>query len=76
MDCKELILNTSITRNLVKWVLTFFHKKVMQTTAPIKLQGLTFNQSYPHSLEHLVISSKVLFRMKAIFLIVVLASAT
>ena len=47
MDCKELILNTSITRNLIKRVLTFYHKKVMQTTAPVKKQGFIFQSILP-----------------------------
>ena len=77
MDFKELILNTSNTRNLIKRVLTFYHKNVMQTTAPVKKQGFIFQSILP-TLPNIimVITSKVLFRMKAIFLIVVLASAT
>ena len=35
MDFKELILLSLVTRNLIKRVLTFYHKKVMQTTAPM-----------------------------------------
>ena len=47
MDFKELILKTSNTRNLIKRVLTFYHKKVLQTTAPVKKQGFIFQSILP-----------------------------
>ena len=47
MDFKELILLSLVTRNLIKWVLTLYHKKVMQTTAPIKKQGFIFQSIFP-----------------------------
>ena len=47
MDFKELILNTSNTRNLINRVLTFYHKNVMQTTAPVKKQGFIFQSILP-----------------------------